>query len=90
MYFSIDGLFGLCRKKVAGKSVRPPLYDGKYFEVQSDVDQFVNEYPVKPDQRTVVSITSFCLCIMSFIPCRKSVMNFLVEVFYYPNPDIQH
>jgi len=33
-YLSIDGLFGHCRKKVAGKSVRSPLYTGKYFEVQ--------------------------------------------------------
>ena len=51
----MDGLFGLCRKIAAGKSVRPPLHDGKYFEVQGNVDQFVNEYAVKPNQRPVVS-----------------------------------
>ena len=43
---AIDGHFGLCRKKSAGKSVRPPLHDGVYFESQEKVDAFVNSYSV--------------------------------------------
>lgn len=42
---SIDALFGLCRKKSAGSSVRDPLQLGTFFECQSDVDAFVAEYP---------------------------------------------
>jgi len=37
-------LFGLCRKKHAGVSVRPPLYGNTFFENQSEVDRFVEEY----------------------------------------------
>lgn len=43
---SIDALFGLCRKKAAGISVRDPLQQGTFFEDQSDVDTFVSEYPM--------------------------------------------
>ena len=43
---AIDGHFGLCRKKGAGKSVRPPLHDGVYFEPQEKVDDFVSSYTV--------------------------------------------
>ena len=42
---SIDALFGLCRKKSAGSSVRDPLQQGTFFECQSDVDAFVAKYP---------------------------------------------
>ncbi len=45
MVFSIDGHFGLCRKQKAGKSVRPPLNEGRLFEPQSAVDEFVRGYP---------------------------------------------
>lgn len=41
---TIDGHFGLCRKKSAGKSVRPPLHNGVYFEDQAEVDAFVEGY----------------------------------------------
>ena len=41
---SIDGLFGLCRKKSAGQSVHQPLQDWKYFEPQAKVDSFVDHY----------------------------------------------
>ena len=40
--------------------MRQPLYDGKYFETQSNVDQFVNQYPVKPAQHAVVSTNCIC------------------------------
>jgi len=41
---SIDGNFGLCRKKAAGKSVRAPLHEGVFFELQDRVDAFVESY----------------------------------------------
>ncbi|XP_065891624.1 uncharacterized protein [Dysidea avara] len=39
--------------------MRQPLYDGKYFETQSNVDQFVNQYPVKPAQHAVEECNEF-------------------------------
>lgn len=41
---SFDALFGLCRKKHSGLSVRPPLYRTTFFENQGEVDRFVQEY----------------------------------------------
>ena len=41
---SVDGIFGLCRKKSAGTSVRSPLFSGVFFEDQEDVDMFVASY----------------------------------------------
>lgn len=40
----MDALFGLCRKKSAGISVRPPLFSGIFFEEQEAVDRFVKSY----------------------------------------------
>jgi len=41
---SIDGNFGLCRKKAAGQSVRAPLHEGVFFEPQDQVDAYVKSY----------------------------------------------
>lgn len=41
---SMDAMFGLCRKKSAGESHRPPLFSGVFFEDQEGVDQFVESY----------------------------------------------
>ena len=40
----MDAVFGLCRKKSAGTSVRPPLFAGLFFEEQATVDDFVINY----------------------------------------------
>ena len=37
-------MFGLCRKKSSGTSVRPPLFSEVFFEEQESVDQFVTSY----------------------------------------------
>lgn len=37
----MDALFGLPRKKSAGKSVRPPLTGHLFFEDQTAVDEYV-------------------------------------------------
>ena len=38
---SIDGIFGLPRKKAAGESVRPPLHGQLFFHDQNMVDEYV-------------------------------------------------
>ena len=37
-------MFGLCRKKSSGASVRPPLFSDLFFDPQDRVDQFVSNY----------------------------------------------
>ena len=44
---SFDALFGLPRKKSAGSSVREPLHGQNIFNKQSDVDDFIDNYPRK-------------------------------------------
>lgn len=39
---SVDAIFGLCRKKTAGKSVRGPLSGTAVFEAQEEVNFFVS------------------------------------------------
>ena len=41
---SMDALFGLCRKKATGSSVRPPLNDGLMFEDQDKVISYIQSY----------------------------------------------
>ena len=42
----MDAIFGLPRKKSAGKSFRQPLHGGLFFENQNEVDEFVEAAPV--------------------------------------------
>ena len=42
--YSIDGNFGLCRKKASGSSVRPPLHQQTKFFDQALVDEYVKSY----------------------------------------------
>ena len=46
---SLDALFGLCRKKAAGSSVRGPLNAGIIFDDQSQVNTFIDNYKPKKD-----------------------------------------
>ena len=41
--FAMDALFGLPRKKSAGCSFRPPLFEDLFFYNQQLLDQFVEE-----------------------------------------------
>lgn len=41
---SMDGVFGLCRKKSARVSARPPIFSGVFFEDQQEVDNHVSSY----------------------------------------------
>ena len=42
----MDALFGLCRKKSSGTSVRPPLFNSTFFKDQDNVDEHVAGYSV--------------------------------------------
>ena len=44
MYLSIDGSFGLCRKKSPDSNVRAHLHSDSIFLDQEDIDKFVNSY----------------------------------------------
>ena len=45
----MDALFGLCRKKAAGSSVRGPLNAGTVFDDQSQVNTFIDNYKPEKD-----------------------------------------
>ena len=60
---SMDALFGLCRKKAAGRSVREPLNGTLMFADQKAVDTFVSSYRKRGD---VDSVSYFiaCMCLV--------------------------
>ena len=69
MFLSIDGLFGLCRKKKAGKSVRDPLHNDRLFKNQANVDDFVARYPKLSNEQTMVHMhkdASTCFILRHF------------------------
>ena len=66
---AIDDHFGLCRKKSAGRSVRPPLHDGVYFEPQEKVDTFVSNYIVGKASTTLI----ICKCLESIYNLIHSI-----------------
>eukprot|EP00112_Aurelia_sp_Birch-Aquarium-sp1_P024844 Seg801.5 transcript_id=Seg801.5/GoldUCD/mRNA.D3Y31 product="hypothetical protein" protein_id=Seg801.5/GoldUCD/D3Y31 len=41
---TMDACFGFTRKKSAGKSINPPIYEMKMFADQADVDNFVSKH----------------------------------------------
>ena len=53
---SVDAIFGLPRKKSAGRSFRPPLHGTLFFEDQDEVDRFVEANPVPSKQDKVLMI----------------------------------
>ena len=65
----MDGLFGLPRKKSAGRSHRPSLHGRLFFEDQEGVDQFVNEAQrrlSKHDANVGVCFSNRTSCIAHF------------------------
>ena len=54
---SMDALFGLCRKKSAGSSIREPLNGTLFFLKQDDVDKFVSEYGQQKVKHGVNSVS---------------------------------
>ena len=58
MFYSIDGNFGLCRKKASGCSVRPPLHGQTMFFEQDEVDNYVKNYgTIKVSLKKVCGVT---------------------------------
>jgi len=53
---SMDALFGLPRKKSAGKSFRQPLHGMLFFDDQDEVDAFVESAPRSKKQMDRVCI----------------------------------
>ena len=56
---SMDALFGLPRKKSAGKSFRQPLHGVLFFDNQDEVDAFVESAPRSKKQLDKVCIIEF-------------------------------
>ena len=57
IFESFDALFGLCCKKAAGSSVRPPLFGTLYFDDQEVVDEFVLKYDLDTSVSSKVHTT---------------------------------
>ena len=55
---SFDALFGLPRKKSAGKSHRDPLHGHIFFGNQNDVDEHVSSYKMPNQKQGRVSYSS--------------------------------
>lgn len=77
---AIDGHFGLCRKKAAGKSVRPPLHNGVYFEDQTAVDAFVSGYSAGPAKKSKVGLDFQVMAIEGLLYYFRSVVSFLLVI----------
>ena len=58
IFESLDALFGLCRKKAAGSSIRPPLFGTLDFDDQEVVDEFVLKYDL--DARVSSKVHTTC------------------------------
>ena len=52
---SMDGCFGLVRKKPAGANLLLPRHSATFFASQTDVDNFVDEYSKKAEEAPTVS-----------------------------------
>ena len=53
---SLDGNFGLCRKKAAESSIYGPLSETAMFLEQSKVGHFISHYPYQHSKSIVVSL----------------------------------
>ena len=60
---SVDAVFGLCRKKSAGNSVRGPLSGMSVFESQDEVNTFIDlQGHSRHSQSEVYTCTYICMC----------------------------
>lgn len=63
----MDALFGLPRKKSAGKSVRPPLTSNLFFEDQTAIDEYVSMHSKEKAATTksnMVCLAMICIGIV--------------------------
>ena len=57
VYYSIDGNFGLCRKRASGISVRAPLHGQTMFFDQESIDKYIQSYGT-----IKMSLSKVCTC----------------------------
>ena len=57
MIVSMDGIFGLPRKRAAGESVRPPRHGQLFFHDQNMVDEYVGNPAKVNSTRTSHKVT---------------------------------
>ncbi len=71
----MDAVFGLCRKKSSGASVRSPLFSGLFFEEQKAVDDFVSNYDLSSQVMDKVCQQIAALTVL--FSCQKGCHMFL-------------
>lgn len=76
--YSMDGLFGLPRKKSAGRSHRPALHSHLFFEDQEGVDQFVSE----AQRRLSKNDANVGVCISNTTSCIASIFHRSAVIFW--------
>ena len=76
-FFSIDGNFGLCRKKSSGNSVRPPLNQQTFFCQQEEVDNYVSTYGT---MNVSVNKVNKCVFVLLFLRSRFVILT-IVSLF---------
>lgn len=67
MVYSLDALFGLPRKKSAGRSFRQPVHGDIFFCDQGAVDEFVNSSKTLKASAQVWIVVSVCWCLQLFL-----------------------
>ncbi len=77
---SLDGNFGLCRKKAAGASIHDPLSQGSMFLKQSSVDQFVANYKYT----TTVQVSIISLLSRNTVYCFLHYRNAVIFLLGIP------
>lgn len=80
LFYSIDALFGLCRKKAAGCSVRPPLHSQVFFELQDEVQSYIGSYRYEILESllavNIILCLEFCRC--DTLPSSQVVNSMLI------------
>ncbi len=62
--YSMDALFGLPRKKAAGKSFWNPLHESLFFGDQIAVDQYVASH--KAHQKQVPKVSHYVMVVLQY------------------------
>ena len=86
----MDALFGLPRKKSAGRSYRDPLHSNLFFSDQSEIDQYVAEYDhSKPFSNVRFQAIMFNLAVFFYTHYRIA-MTFWQEMLFEVQQDTKH
>ncbi len=88
MIISLDGIFGLPRKKAAGLSYREPVHGPLFFCDQHSVDEYVNSYSITKKVH-MVNCTHIFKIKLLFVFVRIVTISLLV-VCYGALADTRH